>query len=120
MTGVRRCPWVLPPTVLPYPSPQLPDLGGPCPALCEQVVARLPLPAVVVCVRRACGADGADDADGDASEAGRRGGALFIKRPLPLLAPPFLASLPPLASLFAKASAVEKVAVPAHGLPLHT
>ena len=38
-----------------------------------------------------CGADGAD---GDASEAVRRGGALFIERPLqlPLLAPPSLAS----------------------------
>ena len=64
-----------------------------------------------MCVRRVCGADGADGADGDASEAERR---LFIERPLPLLAPP------PLASLLAKASAAEKVAVPAHGLPLHT
>ena len=63
-----------------------------------------------------CGADGAD---GDASEAERRGGALFIERPLPLLAPPSLASLPPLAPFFAKESAAEKVAVPAHGLPLH-
>ena len=49
-----------------------------------------------MCVRRARGADGAD---GDASEAERRGGAFFIERPLLLLAPP------PLASLFAKASA---------------
>ena len=61
-----------------------------------------------MCVRRACGADGADGADGDASEAERRGGTLFIERPLPLLAPPFLASLPPLASLFAKASVPQR------------
>ena len=72
-----------------------------------------------MCVRRACGADGADGADDDASEAERQGGALFIERPLqlPLLAPPSFASLAP---LFAKALAAEKVAVPAHGLPLHT
>ena len=45
------------------------------------------------CNRRACGADG------DASEAERRGGALFIERPLPLiyalLAQPSLALLSP-------------------------
>ena len=83
-------------------------------------------PSSRVCVR-ACGADG------DASEAEQRGGALFIDCPLPILAPLSLASLPPLASVFAKASAAEKaimpmhsfamastaqkVAVPAHGLP---
>ena len=51
-------------------------------------------------------------ADGDASGAERRRGALFIERPLPLLAPPSLASL------FANGSAAEKAAVPARGFAL--
>ena len=42
----RRCPGVLPTAVLPNPLPQPPDLRGPRPTLREQVMARLPLPAI--------------------------------------------------------------------------
>ena len=37
---------MLPTTILSYPPPQLPNLGPPCSALCEQVMSRLSPPTV--------------------------------------------------------------------------